>query len=258
MLADAVRSAAALRPDAIVVGGGDGSMGAAAGVLAGCGIPLGVLPLGAFNHFARDLRIPRRIEDAVAVIARGSVRAIDVGEVNERVFVNNSTMGVYAGFVRHRNSRRLRAESAGWLSVLYGLWHALRAFPSLNVCLEMDYGSGCYTTPFLFVGNNDYDRGLFSSLGGRSSLDRGRLFVYVARCTSRLDLARLVLDILTGRSAKHSDVHSMLVREFTVRSSERLLLTTADGEVWRMQPPAHYRIRPKALRVILPEDNQPS
>src|SRR4051794_24863581 len=80
---------------AVVVAGGDGSVRAVASVIAGTDLPMGVLPLGTLNHFARDLGIPLDLQGATAVIARGITRPVDVGEVNGRVFVNNSSIGIY-------------------------------------------------------------------------------------------------------------------------------------------------------------------
>ncbi len=74
-------------PDAIVIGGGDGSVRTVAGVLAGSGVPLGIIPLGTLNHFAKDLRLPLSADRAVAVIATGKDRFVDVGEVNGEIFV---------------------------------------------------------------------------------------------------------------------------------------------------------------------------
>ena len=88
--------------DAVVAGGGDGTLSCAAGHLAGSKRPLGILPLGTLNHLARDAGIPVKLEEAVAVIAAGHVRAIDVAEVNGRVFVNNSSVGLYPDMVRLR------------------------------------------------------------------------------------------------------------------------------------------------------------
>jgi diacylglycerol kinase family enzyme len=81
--------------DAIMVGGGDGSISTVAGVLAGSSVALGILPLGTLNHFAKDLKIPPAIEEAVAIMGLGETRAVDLGEVNGRIFINNSSIGLY-------------------------------------------------------------------------------------------------------------------------------------------------------------------
>src|SRR5262245_109683 len=79
--------------DAVVVGGGDGSIRTVAGVLAGTNVPLGILPLGTLNHFAKDLGIPLHLKEAAEVIAKGETRAVDLAEVNGETFINNSSIG---------------------------------------------------------------------------------------------------------------------------------------------------------------------
>ena len=89
----------------MVVGGGDGTLSAAASILAGTDTALGVLALGTLNHFARDLRIPLDLDGAIGVIAAGHHQTVDVGEVNGQVFINNSSIGIYPFFVAERSGR---------------------------------------------------------------------------------------------------------------------------------------------------------
>src|SRR6185437_11967871 len=79
----------------LIVGGGDGTIGAAASALAGTETTLGILPLGTLNHFARDLGIPSDLQEAAELIARKTDRRVDVGEMNDRIFINNSAIGLY-------------------------------------------------------------------------------------------------------------------------------------------------------------------
>jgi diacylglycerol kinase family enzyme len=95
-------AAAAPGLDAVVAGGGDGTLSCAAGHLADTGRAFGILPLGTLNHLARDAGIPANIEEAAKVIAAGHIREIDVAEVNGRVFVNNSAVGLYPDMVMLR------------------------------------------------------------------------------------------------------------------------------------------------------------
>src|SRR5262249_45364637 len=97
--------------DAVIGGGGRGRGGTVAGGLAGADMPLGILPLGTLNHFAKDLGVPTDLAGAVATIALGHQRKVDVAEVNGRVFVNNSSVGLYPYMVLQRERR---AKSTGW------------------------------------------------------------------------------------------------------------------------------------------------
>ncbi len=113
------RSALREKPRIIVAGGGDGTLSAVASLLVGTDTALGVLPLGTLNHFARDLRIPTQLDQAVAVLAAGYQTRIDLGEVNGRTFLNNSSLGLYPGIVRDRE-RQQRSLGRGkrWALVL--------------------------------------------------------------------------------------------------------------------------------------------
>ena len=106
--------------DVIVAGGGDGTIHTIAAVLAGTGVPLGILPLGTLNHFAKDLGIPMELHDAVDVVAAARGVNVDVGEVNGIVFINNSSIGVYPYMVldreRLRRRRRLQKWALAWRS----------------------------------------------------------------------------------------------------------------------------------------------
>src|SRR5205085_1689796 len=89
----------------VVVGGGDGTISAAASALAGTETLLGILPLGTLNHFGRDLGIPTDLDEAAALIAARTVREVDVAEMNDRTFINNSAIGLYPLLVLDRDSQ---------------------------------------------------------------------------------------------------------------------------------------------------------
>src|SRR5947199_4941977 len=84
------RAVAERGDELLVVGGGDGTISAAASALVGSGTLLGIIPLGTLNHFARDLGIPTDLRAAAALIARRGERRVDLGEMNGRMFINNS------------------------------------------------------------------------------------------------------------------------------------------------------------------------
>src|SRR5579864_154965 len=92
----------------VVAAGGDGTVAAVAAAVAGSRATLGVLPIGTSNHFARDLGLPATLPQAISVIAAGHARAVDVGEVNGRLFLNNSSIGMYPRIVHRREGQRQR------------------------------------------------------------------------------------------------------------------------------------------------------
>jgi diacylglycerol kinase family enzyme len=252
-LVAAARAAAASSADVVVMGGGDGTIGAGASSLVGTGKPMGVLPLGTLNHFARDLGIPPAHEDAVRNVAEGAVRDVDLGEANERVFVNNSSIGLYPAAVSLRDAWMERQSTHKWLAMGRAALATLREFPVVRVTLRLEEGGVNLTTPMVFVGNNRYDTKLFS-LGKRPALDGGELWVYLARDAGRFRFVRLVLRALVGRLDDSRDFQGIGLKEMVVEDRRRLLRVAFDGEVCHVAPPLRYRIRPRALRVIVPRE----
>src|SRR5437764_12450889 len=158
--------------DALVAGGGDGTLSCAAGHLAGTGRPLGILPLGTLNHLARDAGIPAKLEEAAAVIGAGHVRAIDLAEVNGRIFVNNSSVGLYPDMVRLREAEQERKGRSKRLAMLSASLATLRHFRRQRLWISAEGLEAPIYTPLLFVGNNRYEVNLFA-LGKRETLDAG-------------------------------------------------------------------------------------
>jgi diacylglycerol kinase family enzyme len=247
------RLAAASDTDVVVMAGGDGTVSAGAGGLAGTGKPMGVLPLGTLNHFARDLGIPTDLEAAVRNVAEGIVREVDVGEANGRVFVNNASLGLYPAAVALRDAWMARQSMQKWVAMGRAALDTLRRFPVVRLTLRLPEGSLNVTTPMVFIGNNRYETKLFS-LGKRPALDEGDLWVYLARDAGRFRFVRLALRALIGRLDDSRDFQGLSVKEMLVEDRRRVLRVAFDGEVCHVAPPLRYQIRPRALRVIVPRD----
>jgi diacylglycerol kinase family enzyme len=237
--------------DAVVAGGGDGTLSCAAGHLAGGQRPLGILPLGTLNHLARDAGIPARLEEAVAVIAAGHVRAIDLAEVNGRVFVNNSSVGLYPDMVRLREVEQERLGRSKRLAMLSASLTALRHFRRHRLWLSGEGLEQPIRTPMLFVGNNRYQVNLLA-LGQREALDEGELCLYAIRARGRAHLFWAGIRGIFGKLDQQRDFITFYAREAQVSSDRDALTVSADGETVRLETPLNYRIRPKALRLIVP------
>lgn len=233
----------------LAAGGGDGTVNAVAGVVAGTDTALGVLPIGTLNHFAKDAGVPLHLEDAIRNLFTGRVARVDVGEVNGRVFVNNSGIGVYPHIVREREAQQHHGHSKP-VAFVIAVAAVLRHYARLRVRLHLSEAEAlARLTPFLFVGNNRYEVSGFE-LGRRTRLTSGRLWVCTAPRASRRNLIGMAWRSLTGRGG--GELNAIEVEEFGVDAATPRLTVSMDGEVSLMAAPLHYRIRPGALGVVLP------
>jgi diacylglycerol kinase family enzyme len=235
----------------VVAGGGDGTLSCVAGALAGTDTKLGVLPLGTLNHFARDLGIPAEIENAAKLIAQGRERRIDVAELNGRVFINNSAIGLYPLMVSDREGQEERLGRPKRLAMLVAASRTLLRFSTRRLTLTVNDFTAQVDTPLLFVGNNDY-RLEMPNAGTREHLDRGELCVIVMRRKSRWGFFAAAVRALAGRDRRTDVVRLEDVLQLRVDAARPFLTISLDGETEHMATPLMYRIRPKALRVIAP------
>ena len=250
---EAVRSGPA-GVTAVVAGGGDGTIRAVAARLAGGPIPLGVLPVGTLNHFARDLGIPLDLPEAVRVIAEGierGIHSLDVGEVNGEVFVNNSVLGFYPPVVKVRDRERQEMQRGKWMATISAAFKVLPGHPPLRIRVRAGEHDLVRETLFAFIGNNEYEMSAFS-YGARSRLDSGNLYLYIAKIRDGFDLAGLLL-LSLFRDVKATDrLDCISAPELTIEMEQRTVPVYLDGEVTVLETPLRYRTRVRALRVILP------
>lgn len=247
----ATRAALAKRPDAIVVGGGDGTLNTAAGILVDTRLPLGILPLGTLNHFSKDLQIPNELAAAVAIIAAQHVRAVDVAEVNGRIFLNNCSIGAYPQAVRRRDELRERHGHGKWRAMTRAWIEVLRNLRRLRVQLTIDQKTVSRRTPVVLVSNNHYVGQLFSSQL-REQLDEGKFWVYTTRHYRVLPLLRLTFLAAVGRLEEANGFECWAAKEATLMAQGTSIKAGTDGEVTDFQLPLRFRIRPGALQVFAP------
>ncbi len=243
---------AASRHDLLVAAGGDGTVSVVAGVAVSTGSSLGVLPMGTLNHFAKDVGLPLELEKAVEAIVAGRVHQVDVGEVNGRIFVNNSSVGLYPRMVWEREAEQRRGHRK-WAAFGIAMLNTWRNYRLTAARLDVDGSATSVRTPFIFVGNNNYTAEGFR-LGGRSRLDQGRLSIFVAPECGRFEILSLPVRALTGRL--QIDARPFLgfqADTVTVDVTYRRISVALDGEVAMLAPPLVYRIRPRALKVMVPE-----
>ncbi|HEX6643902.1 MAG TPA: diacylglycerol kinase family protein [Gemmatimonadales bacterium] len=252
---EAAQKAVAAGCEVLVGGGGDGTIGTVAAIAAEAGLPFGVLPLGTRNHFARDLGLPLDVDGAMRVILDGRTRAVDLGEVNGRIFINNSSIGVYPRLVRMRE--RLRKYGlAKWTAALWALLAVLRRHPFMGVRITADGEAMVRRTPFVFIGNNEYRmEGLAAAR--RESLSDGVLSLYVMNASGRRSLLWLGWQILRGRTADLSELERFHVAEAEIELRRSSTHVALDGELFTIRGALAYRVLPRALEVCAPEEDAP-
>jgi diacylglycerol kinase family enzyme len=247
-LAARARQAAA-RGDILVAAGGDGTVNAVANVAVEAHATMGVLPMGTLNHFAKDLGIPLDLEQAVAAISAGQPVEVDIGDVNGRVFVNNSSVGLYPRMVWERDAEQRRGRGK-WTAFSIAMLRTWRSYRTIAARLVVGGKAAVVRTPFIFVGNNEYTAQGFQ-LGGRSRLDEGQLSIFLAPECGRFEILSLPVRALTKRLGSGAPFASFQADAVTVDVAAARVNVAVDGEVVLMTSPLVYRVRPRALRVML-------
>ena len=239
-----VRRALEAQRTFVGVAGGDGTVGAVAQHLVGETTPLVVVPAGTRNHFAGDLGIGS-LDDAAAAAASGRTRAIDTGEVNGHVFVNNSSLGLYPKIVIRRevHERRLRKGPATVVAAL----QQLREADPVDVTID----GRTHRAWMVFVGNGVYGEGILD-LSDRERLDGGLLDVRIVLADEPFARLRIVGALLLGRLARSRLLITMQTAAVTISVARAEVEVALDGEVERLTPPLAYRSVPGSLQVAVP------
>jgi len=234
--------------DLLGMAGGDGSQALVASVASQHRIPFVVVPAGTRNHFALDLGIDRDdVRGALDAYHDGVDAVVDLAEVNGRVFVNNSSMGVYAAIVQSADYRDAKMQTvAGMLPELLGP----EAMP-LDLRFTLPSGEAVTTAQLLLVSNNPYDLAHLRGGGTRGRIDRGVLGIAFVRVDTATEAKKLAALEAAGRARHFPSWNEWTASEFEVRSAEPVEIGV-DGEALTLQPPLRFIIRPGALTVRLP------
>jgi diacylglycerol kinase family enzyme len=244
------------KAEVVVAGGGDGTISTVAREVARAGKTLGVLPLGTLNNFSKDLGIPQTLAGAVSTIATGSVKTIDLAEVNGHTFINNSSIGLYPKIVIKRVEQQ-RLGRGKWNAAFWAALQMFRLSPFLKVRIELNGRSFLRKTPFVFVGNNEYEMDLYN-IGRRPHLDDGELSVYFLHRGGRWGVTLLLFHTLFGRLRQWKDFEEVSTDTVTIQTRRKKLDVALDGEVRRMETPLIYRTLPASLKVLVPPSDLPS
>jgi diacylglycerol kinase family enzyme len=236
----------------VVASGGDGTVSAVASAILELGVDakFGLVPTGTLNHFARDIGIPKTIDAALSVILKGKSKYIDVGKMNEKYFINNSSLGIYPFLIKERELHKRRGFGK-WLGLLIASLTTFRRHPFVTVEFELGRKHFVRKTPFVFIGNNTYDMQA-GRLGTRTKLDEGKLSLFLAQKIGRFRLIILAWHALRGKLTEQRDFDSIGLTRVQIRSRKKKIRVSYDGEVSIVSSPIRYSILAKALHVIIP------
>jgi diacylglycerol kinase (ATP) len=236
--------------DCVIIGGGDGTLNAAAPALVETGLPLGILPLGTANDLARTLEITPDPLAAARIIATGSTRSLDLGEVNGKLFWNVASIGLSADLAKEITSETKKR----WGKLGYGI-AAIRLLARMRPFtaeITHDGVTERVKTVQIAVGNGrHYGGGMI--VEASADLDDGLLHFYSLEIDHWWKLLALFPAFRRGTHGKWRDVRAFECTEVEIRTRKRRNINT-DGELTECTP-ARFRVRPKAIKVYAPESH---
>jgi diacylglycerol kinase family enzyme len=243
--------------DAVIAGGGDGTLNTIANALAGGRVAFGVLPLGTHNHFAKELGVPLELDAAVAALAGGTTGELDVGDVNGRIFLNFSGLGLHPMMVKHRDAQRETLGRKKFLAMFVAMFRVFRRLPVLRVRLWFGDTVVRRLTPSVIVCNNEHQMKVFGA-ENVSRPDRDVLNVYLARATKWWGVAWLIVRAAFRSLENAKKFESLVLPEFSIETRNRHARVSIDGEVTDLRTPLNYRVRKGGLKILRPAPAPPA
>lgn len=236
----------------VVVAGGDGTLNAVATYLLHTEIPLGILPMGTFNYVARVLNIPLDLNEASKIIATGEINKIHVAKMNEHIYLNNASLGLYPLFIEKREHyNRLFGRFAlhAYTSALDVL---LRRHRELKLKVVVDGDQYPVKTPLIFFGNNHLQLKELN-LKIAQSVQQGKVAGVIVAKSNKITLLKLLFQLLKGDIEQANDVYSFAAEKVVVHAAKGKKLHIAiDGEIVEEFAPLQFSVMREALNVMVP------
>lgn len=233
-----------------IAAGGDGTISTVAQPIVNSDAALGVIPVGTYNHFARDLGLPLDWRAALDVALNGTTRQVDTGRLNDRFFINNVSIGLYPELIARREERG--REASRWKARLYAAYVTLRKYPYVTLAVETEYLNEIIKTHVFVVSNNSYDLSRLGVEAPRNTLEEGLLSVYWLPRIPRIALMRFLGHYLAGRVKSTPGFRSFRTTRLKVQSARKRIHLGVDGELVIMPPPLVITIVPSSLLVKVP------
>ena len=215
---------------------------------------LAVVPVGTYNHFARDLGIPLDWKEALQVAVDGETRQVDVVQINDHFFVNNISIGLYPEMVAQREAQG--RDYPRWKARLFAFYGTLRRYPHVNLMVETAHHQERLRTHVFMVSNNSYDLSQIGIEASRGTLDEGKLSVYWLPHIRRMALMKFVANYLAGRVHATPGFRSFRTTRMRVQSSRPSLKVGVDGELFTLETPLLITSVPQSLAVKVPKEKE--
>ncbi|TCM69979.1 diacylglycerol kinase family enzyme [Acinetobacter calcoaceticus] len=235
----------------IVAAGGDGTLNAVASQLCHLDIPMGILPLGTFNYVARLLKIPLDLNAAAEVIAQGQPREVHVGCINDRIYLNNASLGLYPLFIRKREEYNQKFGRFPLHAYTSGLDVLLRDRKALKLEVAVDQQRYRIKTPLVFFGNNQLQLAEMK-LKVAKCAEIGQVVGVVMAKSDKLTLFKALFQLIKGDLEHAADVYSFSAEQVMVYSKKASLTVAIDGEIVELATPLKIRVEKNALKIMVP------
>lgn len=238
----------------VVAAGGDGTLNAVAAQLMGTDIPMGIFPLGTFNYVARLLNIPLDLLKAAETIATGKIREVHVAQINDHIYLNNASLGLYPLFIQKRELYNRRLGRFALNAYTSGLNVLIRDRKELKLEIEVDGKQYPVKTPLIFFGNNQLQLAEMN-LRIAEAAEKGKVAGLVVAKSDKRTLFKILWQLIKGNLDRAPDVYSFSGDEVKVHSKRKKLTVALDGEIVEMQPPLKISVRKNALKILVPHDS---
>ncbi|CAN5196870.1 diacylglycerol kinase family protein [soil metagenome] len=240
----------------VVVAGGDGTINTVASALLGSGCPLGVLPQGTFNYFARTHGIPEDTAEATRALLTARVHPVQVGLVNDRLFLVNASLGLYPEMLEDREAFKQRFGRSRLVAIWAGIATALKPQARMRITLQQHGRTSRMRSLTLFVGNNPLQLERVG-IPLADELREGHLVAIALQPIGRLALLWLLLRGALGRLGDAENLTSFGFAQMTVGTSSRYrkrrVKVATDGEVISLAAPLDFRVSPQPLYLLKPD-----
>jgi diacylglycerol kinase family enzyme len=230
-----------------IAAGGDGTVHHMVQALVNSDAAFAVLPIGTYNHFAKDLRIPLDWRAALEVALSGETQQIDVARVNDRYFVNNVSIGLYPELVAKREARG--RDYPRWKARVFAAYATLRHYPHVSINIESEHHQEVIRTHVFMVSNNSYDLSRVGIDAPRPTLTEGRIAIYWLPHLPRVALMKFAAHYLAGRVSQAPGFRSFRSQRLKVQSRHQRLHVGIDGEVFILPTPLTITSVPQSLLV---------